>query len=45
VTPTSARFSLDRAQLDPGWWLVRLLVKFHLAQVRHEDLHLTKAAA
>jgi stearoyl-CoA desaturase (delta-9 desaturase) len=44
AAPTSARFSLDRGQLDPGWLLVRVLVKLHLAQVRHTDVHLKSAA-
>jgi stearoyl-CoA desaturase (delta-9 desaturase) len=34
AAPTSARFSLHRRELDPGWWLVRALVALHLAQVR-----------
>jgi stearoyl-CoA desaturase (delta-9 desaturase) len=44
AAPTSARFALHRAEIDPGWWLVRLLVKLHVAEVRHEDVHLKSAA-
>ncbi len=44
AAPTSARFSLNRAELDPGWWLVRVLVKLHLAQIRHQEVHLKTAA-
>ncbi len=44
AAPTSARFALNKAEIDPGWWLVRVLVKLHLAQVRHEDVHLKTAA-
>jgi stearoyl-CoA desaturase (Delta-9 desaturase) len=44
AAPTSARFSLDRGQVDPGWWFVRVLVKLHLAEVRHSDVHLKTAA-
>ena len=44
AAPTSARFSLHDGELDPGWWFVRLLVALHLAQVRHEDVHLKSAA-
>ncbi len=44
AAPTSARFSLGRGELDPGWWLVRLLVTLRLAHVRHEDVHLKSAA-
>lgn len=44
AAPTSARFALGKAEIDPGWWLVRVLVKLHLAEVRHEDVHLKTAA-
>ncbi len=44
AAPTSARFALDKSQIDPGWWLVSILVKLHLAQVRHADVHLKSAA-
>lgn len=44
AAPTSARFALNKAEIDPGWWLVRVLVALHLAQVRHEDVHLKTAA-
>jgi stearoyl-CoA desaturase (delta-9 desaturase) len=44
AAPTSARFSLHRGELDPGWWLVRVLVVLHLARVRHDDIHLKSVA-
>ena len=44
AAPTSARFSLRDGELDPGWWFVRVLVALHLAQVRHDDVHLKSAA-
>lgn len=44
AAPTSARFALNKGEIDPGSWLVRLLVTLHLAQVRHEDVHLKTAA-
>jgi stearoyl-CoA desaturase (delta-9 desaturase) len=44
AAPTSARFGLGKAEIDPGWWLVQLLVKLHLAEVRHEEVHLKTAA-
>jgi stearoyl-CoA desaturase (Delta-9 desaturase) len=40
AAPTSARFSLHRGELDPGWWLVRVLTSLHLARVRHDDVHM-----
>jgi stearoyl-CoA desaturase (Delta-9 desaturase) len=45
AAPTSARFSLARGQTDPGWWLVRLLLRTKQAEVRHEDLKLKQPAA
>jgi stearoyl-CoA desaturase (Delta-9 desaturase) len=44
AAPTSARFALTDGEIDPGWWFVRILVALHLAQVRHEDVHLKNAA-
>jgi stearoyl-CoA desaturase (delta-9 desaturase) len=44
AAPTSARFALHKGEIDPGAWLVRVLVKLHLAEVRHEDVHLKTAA-
>jgi stearoyl-CoA desaturase (delta-9 desaturase) len=44
AAPTSARFSLHRRELDPGWWVVRVLVALRLAHVRHDDVHLKSAA-
>jgi stearoyl-CoA desaturase (delta-9 desaturase) len=44
AAPTSARFALSKGEIDPGSWLVRVLVKLHLAQVRHEEVHLKTAA-
>jgi len=44
AAPTSARFALNTPEIDPGWWLVRLLVALRLAQVRHEDVHMKTAA-
>jgi stearoyl-CoA desaturase (Delta-9 desaturase) len=44
AAPTSARFALRKGEIDPGWWLVRVLVGVHLARVRHDDVHLKTAA-
>jgi stearoyl-CoA desaturase (delta-9 desaturase) len=44
AAPTSARFALDRGQIDPGWWLVRLLVRTDVASVRHETVKLKQPA-
>jgi stearoyl-CoA desaturase (delta-9 desaturase) len=44
AAPTSARFALHRGEIDPGWWLVRLLTTLHLAHVRHDDVKLKSAA-
>jgi stearoyl-CoA desaturase (delta-9 desaturase) len=44
AAPTSARFSLHRGEVDPGWLMVRTLVLLHLAQIRHDDVKLKHAA-
>lgn len=44
AAPTSARFALDRGQVDPGWWLVHLLVRTKAATIRHEELKLKQPA-
>jgi stearoyl-CoA desaturase (delta-9 desaturase) len=36
AAPTSARFALDKGEIDPGWWLVRLLERRGWATVRLE---------
>jgi stearoyl-CoA desaturase (delta-9 desaturase) len=43
AAPTSARFALARGQVDPGWWLIRLLLRSNQAEVRHEELRLKQA--
>ena len=46
AAPTSARLALAIGEVDPGWWLVRLLVRAGHATVRHEDAVLkTRSAA
>lgn len=44
AAPTSARFSLHRGEIDPGWWVVRALTALRLVHVRHEDVHMKPAA-
>ena len=44
AAPTSARFALDRGQIDPGWWLIRLLLRTNQAVVRHEEIKLKQPA-
>ena len=44
AAPTSARFALDRGQADPGWWLIRLLLRTNQAAVRHEEIKLKQPA-
>ena len=34
AAPTSARFALQKGEIDPGWWLVRLRSRFRWATVR-----------
>lgn len=44
AAPTSARFALDPGQRDPGWWLIRLLLRTRQAEVRHEEIKLRQTA-
>ena len=37
AAPTSARFALHKGEIDPGAWLVRVLVKLHLARRSAHD--------
>jgi stearoyl-CoA desaturase (delta-9 desaturase) len=34
---TSSRLSLAKGEFDPGWWAIRLLVRLHLATLRHTE--------
>jgi len=43
AAPTSARFALAGGQVDPGWWLIRVLLRTKQAEVRHEELKLKQA--
>ena len=43
AAPTSARFSLGRGQIDPGWWLIRALQRARLATIRHHEVKLRAA--
>lgn len=43
AAPTSARLALDHAEIDPGWWLVRLLKGSNQATVRHSGTRLKVA--
>ena len=43
AAPTSARLALARGEVDPGWWLVRLLERRGWATVRHHEVHLKAA--
>ncbi len=40
AAPTSARFALERGQIDPAWWAVRALERSGLASIRHGDVKL-----
>jgi stearoyl-CoA desaturase (Delta-9 desaturase) len=44
AAPTSARFALAGGQIDPGWWLIRLLLRTNQAELRHEELKLKQPA-
>lgn len=40
AAPTSARLSLQPGDVDPGWWVVRLLERRRWASVRHGQVKL-----
>ncbi|HYH50307.1 MAG TPA: fatty acid desaturase [Acidimicrobiia bacterium] len=44
AAPTSARFALAQGQRDPGWWLIRVLLRAKQAEVRHEEVKLKQPA-
>ncbi len=37
AAPTSAKFSLDRGQIDPGWLFIRIARRFRWATIRHDE--------
>lgn len=45
AAPTSARLAHRRGEIDPGWWVIRTLVRLHWADVRLREPRLTRAAA
>ena len=45
AAPTSARLALSRGEVDPGWWLVRLLERTGHATVRHQEAVLKDRSA
>jgi stearoyl-CoA desaturase (Delta-9 desaturase) len=44
AAPTSARFSLAPRQVDLGWWVIAVLKKARLLEVRHASTHFTAQA-
>ena len=38
AAPTSARFSRRWFQVDPGWWVIKVLSLAKLADIRHSDV-------
>jgi stearoyl-CoA desaturase (delta-9 desaturase) len=45
AAPTSARLALNRRELDPGWWLIRLMVRARMARVRLAETHFVSRPA
>jgi stearoyl-CoA desaturase (delta-9 desaturase) len=44
AAPTSARFSLRRGELDPGWWAICALRRLGLVTIRHDEAKLKHVA-
>jgi stearoyl-CoA desaturase (Delta-9 desaturase) len=40
AAPTSARLALGKGEIDPGWWLVRILKARGWATIRHDEVRL-----
>lgn len=44
AAPTSARLAHTRRELDPGWWVIRLLARFRWASVRLAEPKFARSA-
>ena len=44
AAPTSARFALGRREIDPGWWVIRGLLRFRQVKLRHDEVKLKQVA-
>lgn len=44
AAPTSARLSMRKGEIDPGWWVIRTAQKLRWVTVRHNQPHLTNQA-
>jgi stearoyl-CoA desaturase (delta-9 desaturase) len=45
AAPTSARLGLARGEIDPAWWVIRLLERRGWARIRHHEVHLKQPVA
>ena len=45
AAPTTARLSHQRGEIDPGWWLIKLLCRLGWAELRKAGITLTPVAA
>jgi len=45
AAPTSARFSFRRSEIDPAWWVIRVLGACRLVEVRHHEPKIVAAEA
>jgi stearoyl-CoA desaturase (delta-9 desaturase) len=43
AAPTSAKLALHRREIDPAWWLIRLMERFGQAKIRLSAVRLTSA--
>jgi stearoyl-CoA desaturase (Delta-9 desaturase) len=44
AAPTSARFARGRAEIDPGWWAIRVLLQCRQVTLRHGKVRLEQVA-
>ena len=45
AAPTSAKLALGRHEIDPAWWVIRLLVRARLATLRLSETHFVKTSS
>jgi len=45
AAPTSAKLALGRHEIDPAWWLIRLMVRARMATLRHSETRFVKTSS
>jgi stearoyl-CoA desaturase (delta-9 desaturase) len=45
AAPTSAKLALARREMDPAWWVIRLMVRAKMATVRLQETRFVSRSA